>query len=171
MPTISQIRTEIETGPLSVTLFPLLVAGNDQEIADALNEKNVNGYVPARHVSVSLANYPVLDALIHWVLNHATLPTEFGGGVSPFSLYTLFKNLDRIDKSVNRGDLKATVTELIAGFALATSQGIMGTIIPTGFDTFLLEGEQKISRAEQLWGFDTFISVQQVGESRNNGGE
>lgn len=165
MPMPSQLRAEIASGPLAAELA-LLPAGDDAGRALALNRKDRAGYVPARHVSVSLAQYPALDGLIHWCLNHATLPIEFGGGAVPFAVYALFRNLDRVDKSVDKGDLRATVADLAAGLAAAAASPA-AAMIPAGFGDFLLAGEVKISRAEEVWGYGASVSETAVGNARN----
>lgn len=166
MPTPSDLRAEIESGPLAAELATPWGAGNDSAVAAALNRKDRTGYVPARHVSVSLARFPALDALIHWCLTHGTLPAEYGGGACPFAVYALFRNLDRVDRSVNKGDLRAALADLTAGLSAIAATPAAG-MIPAGFGTYLLGGEVKVSRAEELgWGG---VSATQIGEARNSG--
>jgi hypothetical protein len=152
MPTPQQLRAELDGDPLGLGYAALLAAGDDTGVAALLNARVRPGYVPARWVSVSLARYPSLDALIHWCLTHGTLPAEYGGGECPFAVYALFRNLDRVDKSVGAGDLRAAVSDLTAGLAQASAAGLVGAMIPTGFGDYLLSGEVKIGRAEELWG-------------------
>lgn len=163
--TSEELKTEIETGPFAASLADAWAAGDDLVVAAKLNLRDRTGYVPARHVSVSLARFPQLDALIHWVMTHGTLPADFGGGTCPFAIYTLFRNLDRVDKSVGNGDLRAAIADLTAGLA-AIALTPAAPMIPEGFGAYLLGGEVKISRVEELnW---SGVSVTAVGEARNS---
>lgn len=159
------LHTEIASGPLTAELSAVIAIPNDHGVADVLNRKDRQGYVPARWVSVTLARYPQLDGLIHWALVHGTMPAEFGGGACPFAVYCLFRNLDRVDKSVDKGDLRATITDLASGLA-AVAASPAAALIPNGFGDYLLSGEVKISRAEELFGFGAVVASDDVSQAR-----
>lgn len=150
-PTPAQLRSELTTDPEGLGY----AAAGDVACAALLNALTRPGYVPARHVSVSLATFPGLDGLIHWCLVHGTLPPEYAGNVSgvpvPFGVYALLRNLDRVDKSVDKGDLRASVADMTAGLVAAAASPA-AAMIPAGFGAFLLAGEVKISRTAELWG-------------------
>jgi hypothetical protein len=151
------LRDEIQNGPLKDELAPLVTAGRDSDVTAVLNRKDRTGYVPARHVSVSLARFPSLDAVIHWVLRTGTLPDGTALTGANFGVYVLFRNLDREDRSNQTQDpLRATVADLQAGLAQAQAAGLVADAehptrpVPADFGSFLIGGEVKISRADEL---------------------
>lgn len=175
MPTPAELKAELETGPLAAEIADAWANGRTGEVADALNRKDRSGYVPARWVSVSLARFPTLDALVHWCMTNATLPAEFGGGACPFAMYALFRNLDRLDQSVGKGDLRADTPDISAALAQAAAANLVADAqnpnrpIPAGFGSYLLSGEVKISRAEELWGYGVGVSLETISEARKLG--
>lgn len=162
--TPQQLKAELDNAesPLAADYAAPLAAGNDTAVAALLDAKTFDGYVPARHIVVALATYPVTDALTHWVLQTGTMPD---GSAANFAIYTLLRNLDRVARSVGAGDLKADKALLAAGLTAATAA--LGTdLIPAGFGTLLLAGEVKLSRAEVLWGYGASVSESDVAAAR-----
>jgi hypothetical protein len=125
-------------------------------IADLLNRRDRPGYVPARWVSVTLAEFPQVDGLIRWTQTLGTLPAEMGGGPCSFVLYCMLRNLERLSQSVDKGDLRASVAKITLSLATANAKGLVGDdkMIPAGFGPYLLAGEIKISRVQEAEGLD-----------------
>lgn len=148
------------TKPLYAELAPLIATGSDIEVAEILNRQDRTGYIPRRHVAVTLARFPVVLGLMHWVVDSRTMPTAFGGGPVDFGLYCLFTTIWFVTN--NDEDIKASIPELSAGLA----QLPIG-LIPDAFIAELLSGEIKISRAEEILGRE--VNAQEIGIIRNGG--
>lgn len=167
--TPEQIRAELEpTAPLYAELVALWhpdpaalppveppflapTVNNDPLVADVLNRKDRPGYVPARHVAVALARFPKLDALMTWALRTGALPdgTPLAGPL--FGLYVVLCNLARVDRSSTFEEpLRADVATVRVGLDVLKTAA--PAFVAEELGRFLLLGEVKISRAEEITG-------------------
>lgn len=139
-------RTEIATGPLAADLAPLVAEAADAAAAAVLNRRDRTGYIPRRHLVVTLARYPAVDGLMRWVIQFGTMPAAFGGGAADFGFYCLCQTLSRI--AGNDVGVLLMVADLNAKKSGVQPQIDNGSI-PEAFFTDLVAGEVKISRAEE----------------------
>lgn len=156
MPTPSELRAEILSGPLAAELATPWAAGNDSAVAGVLNRRDRTGYIPARHVVASLlSDADGFGASLIWAWVHGALAD--GTALNPTQkvlLARLFFGADNPEYAI-----KYPPSEIVAG---CTALGA-----PNPLKDAILAGEVKVSRAEELgWGG---VSVTAVGEARNSG--
>lgn len=182
--TPEQIRAELEpTAPLYAELvalwhpdpatlppveppFQATTVNNDPLVADVLNRKDRPGYVPARRVAVALARFPKLDALMTWATRTGALPdgTPLTGGL--FGLYTVLCNLARVDRSSTFEEpLRADVATVRVGLDVLKTAA--PAFVAGELEGFLLAGEVKLSRAEEITGvYDSVATAAAVETAR-----
>jgi hypothetical protein len=154
MPTPTELRAEIESGPLAAELATPWAAGNDTAVAAALNRQDRAGYVPARHVVASLSSdADGFGASLIWAWTHGALAD--GTALNPTQkvlLARLFFGADNPEYAI-----KYPPADLVTGCT------VLGA--PVALQEAILAGEVKVSRAEELgWGD---VSATQIGEARN----
>ena len=142
MPTPSELRTEIESGPLAAELASLWSAGDDTGVSSVLNRADRTGYVPARHVVASLlSDADGFGASLIWAWTHGTFVD--GTSLNPTQkvlLARLFFGADHPEYAI-----KYPPSDIVAG---CTALGA-----PTALRDAILAGEVKVSRAAELgWG-------------------
>lgn len=170
MPSAAELKSEITGDPESLGYATPWAAGSDAGVLALLASPTRPGYVPARWVSVSLAKYPTFDATLAWSMRTGQLPDGTALTGAAFGIFALFQNLARLDKSNTTGEpLRAAVADVQAGLAAAGNAGIVGDSgqpIPSAFGPYLLSGEVKISRVQELWGLDASVSLDDVTTAR-----
>lgn len=161
--TPQQLLDEIQSGPLAAELA-VAWGESDSTVAQILNRKDRDGYIPARHIEVSLSAFPQVAGLIHWGLRTGEMPTPMGGGEIDFGLYCLFVTLRRVIDSGR--ELRAEKAAIVAALEQVAPLVTAG-VIPEEFGPYLLSGEQQISRAEELWGYGFEVTAGMVFSTRN----
>lgn len=157
--TPAQLRTEITTGPLAAELAVAWAEGRDEEIAEVINRKNQLGYVPARPMVAELAKRN-LWGLVLYGARHRLLPD---GSACPYPLFVLFAACELAGFGTISPPIRMEIGPLTAGLSAMVGAGL----ISTDDRDAILDHEQKISRAEQVWGYGTTVSITDVGEARN----
>lgn len=143
------LKGEIESGPLAAELAPLVESGRHNAVADVLNRADRSGYVPRRHVVVTLCRWPQVDGLLRWVLRFGTMPAVAGGGPADFGLFCLCQRVSRI--AANDVNVQLVLADLEeAGSQLDPL--VQGGLVPAEFLAELAAGEVKVSRAAEAFG-------------------
>ena len=152
--TPAELRTEITTGPLAAELAAAWAASRDSEVAGTLNRQDRPGYVPARSMVAELAKRN-LWGLVMYGARHRMLPN---GAACPFSLFTLFASCELAGFGTIDPPIRMEVGPLTAGLSAMISTGL----ISTADRDAILSYEVKISRAEELLGYEKTISAEEV---------
>lgn len=72
------------------------LANKDVACEEELRKPTLPGYIPRRHLVVTLTRYPQVDGLLKWVIQFGEMPAPMGGGAADFGLYCLFQSISRI---------------------------------------------------------------------------
>ncbi len=147
----TDIRLEIENGPLASEIAEHILSGNHQAIADILNRKDHAVVIFPRHVN-HLSMMAEIDSNVA-----ATILDKLEAASSTFStvkwaLYSI-KSESGID--VGHPSTRNQIDALVAAGILTSSEG----------NAIKAMAERMGSRAEVLWGIDTVISHEQVAEA------
>lgn len=161
MPTPQQLLTEMQTGPLAATIAPLIAAGNDAGIAMLLNTRAYRGYVPI----VELSAFCTKIGLTGAAEVYATEPTS---PTNPIE----FKILCRTVLTILRDDYRLSVADVDdPAFVSATNTLVAaGLLSAANRDAIVAMAENHHSRAEVVWGLDTFITATEVAVALGRGG-
>lgn len=136
------------------------LAAEDVACAEELRKPTLPGYIPRRHLVVTLARYAQVDGLLKWVIQFGEMPAPMGGGPVNFGLYCLFQSISRI--AANDVGVLLVVADLDA--ALPQIQPLIDLgAIPQAFIDDLKAGEVLVPLVES-------VSVTDVGNARNLGG-
>ncbi len=136
------------------------LAADDAVCASELRKPELPGYIPRRHLVVTLARYPQVDGLLKWVIQFGEMPALLGGGgVADFGLYCLFQSISRI--AANDVGVLLVVADLDAAIPQIQTLIDLGAI-PQAFINDLKAGEALAPLVEN-------VTATQVGEARNNG--
>ena len=131
------LKAEIDTGPLAATLAPMVTAGNDAGIADALNAKNivVKGKLETHYIRQYLM---LVDLLIP--IETTVTPTC----IAATRAMDVFPIFDLSDTTI-----LAKFTQVIDGLV---DEPLVPDFNVVHRDTILGLADIKISRAEQVLG-------------------
>lgn len=154
-PIITQLRTEIESGPLAAELAPLVLVRHNVEAAAILNRADQPGWVPARHVVATLASVGKWG-IVELAVRHRLLSD---GNACPSDLYMLFATVQLAAYGSLEPPLRMEIAPLTAGASTLVTRGIL----TSGERDAILAGEVKVSRAEHLWGYGVQITAEQIG--------
>lgn len=163
MPTPAALLAEIQSGPLAAALAPLVAAGNDRAVADALNAKTLAGYVPIAEVSAPCLKFGLTGKLEFWMYvyafktAHGTAQAgETAMGVACSQALTLLRDDYRLTGAdVADEDFVAAMNAFKAAGWLTDTQ--------VGYLTSL--GGGRASRAEVAFGWGTQISPADVSKA------
>lgn len=125
----------------------------DVDCAAALAVPVLKGYIPRRHLVVSLARHPAADGLIKWVINLGTMPAVAGGGPADWGLYCLFQSISRIAANdvgvlLMVEDLEGVTAPGGDSSASPLAGLIESGLLPAAFFADLLAGEVKLPLAD-----------------------
>lgn len=147
--TPSQLRTEVESGPLAEALAPLVAAGDDAGVAALLNARAYRGPVPINELSAKCLQLGLTGGVL--ALLEVPLGSEIAPGV-PMSLQV-------------KGLLHQMLTLIQTDYRLETADVddpkfgpgcdsliSLGVIDEAGKAALLALGANRRSRAEVLWG-------------------
>lgn len=151
MPTPTELKTEIQTGPLAAELAPHVTAGDHIAIAGVLNRPDYGTIVYQRMVNfrtVMAEIDPVTGASILDKLEAAASTVS----AIKWALYGI-KSDTGID--VGHPATRAQIDALVAGGVLTSTEGAQLKSL----------AERMGSRAEALWGAGTVITHEQVAEA------
>lgn len=166
MPTPTQIKTEITTGPLAAALVASWAAAADQTTADLLNAKTLRGPVSIREMSAYCVTRGITGGVLAWdALPVADLP----GADLPAKLQT--KGLLKTICTLIQDDYRLETADLDDPSAAGMLDGLqaLGVLSADHRAGLLALGANRRSRAEAAWGDGVTVSATQVGEARNNG--
>lgn len=164
MPTNAQVLTEIQSGPLAGEIAPLwspVTDNTDAAVAAVLNRKDQPGYMPARQLIAYLAEH-FLWGMVPLCHDHLKLPN---GSDAPLEVYKLFAALHLAAYGTVNPPLRMAVGPLTAAMASLVK---LNLITPDD-QAAILAMEVKVSRAEQVWGYDTAITPRQIFDVRIEG--
>lgn len=164
MPTSAQLRAEILDGPLKTEIAPFwspVTDDTDTEVAKILNRKDLPGYVPARTLIAYLAEHLLWD-MVPLCHDHLKLPN---GSDAPLEVYKLFAALHLAAYGTVNPPLRMAVGPL----TVAMTSLIRLNLITSDDRAAILAMEVKVSRAEQVWGYDTAITPRQIFDVRIEG--
>jgi len=139
----------------------------DVDCSAALAVPVLKGYIPRRHLVITLARHPAADGLIKWVINFGTMPAVAGGGPADWGLYCLFQSISRIAANdvgvlLMVEDLESVTAPGGDSSASPLAGLIAAGLLPAAFFTDLLAGEVKLPLA--------VVSVADIGRARSEGG-
>lgn len=161
MPTPSELRAEIESGPLAGELAPLWSAGADADVAAVLTRRDLPGYIPPVPLSKYL-DTSGLTAALTLIRDHRLMPCAVDAVPSvaaPFGLYAL---ASRVLSSIAQG-FRPAKADVSAGCDALIGAGVMTSQQKSA----ILALEVKIGRVQQWLGdYDATVTAANVEEAR-----
>jgi hypothetical protein len=138
----------------------LLENKDDAGLHEHYVTKNINGYIPRRHVNSALADNPDVYALIYYVCKFDKFPAPYPQEAYSYNLYSLFATL--LFLAQNKEDLKLPVDDFNTYVA-----DVPTFLVTTKFKEYLLTGEVKISLLEKtLNKYDVSASIEDFSKIR-----
>lgn len=146
---------QIQNGPFSAEIQPLVASKRDADIAEILNLPRHPGYIPRRHLLLVLANNPDVYGLVRWISKFGTLPAELGGGAAPLALFA-FAEVVQLLSGIQATEEQIRTDRLAFEFAVGQLTAPINTIVDQDFVDQVLAGEversqiQLVSEVEDL---------------------
>lgn len=162
MPTNAQLLAEIQSGLLAAEIAPLwspVTDNTDAAVAAILNRKDQPGYVQPRDLIVYLAE-TFKWGMVDYCVELGKMPD---GSTASFQVYSLFSILHLAAYGSVNPPLHLAIAPLNTAIAALVNAGLI-----TSQDQMAIAAKEiKISRAQELWGYDLVISSRQISDIRH----
>lgn len=161
--TPTELKTEIESGPLATTLAASWAAGNDTETARLLNVRDRPGLVPIRELSAYCLTAGITGGVL--ALDSMPVGADLGGGAT---LTMQIKGLLKTVVTLVQDDYRMEEADVLGAAFSGAVDGLIALGLAAAGDKTALQAmaQNRNSRASELgWS----VSAQNVGEARNNG--
>lgn len=162
MPSNAEVLNEILNGPLKDEIAPLwspVTDDTDAAVAAVLNRTDRAGYVPVRDVIVYLAE-TFKWGIVDYCVELGKMPD---GSTASFQVYSLFSILHLAAYGSVNPPLHLAIAPLNTAMAALVNAGLI-----TSQDQMAIAAKEiRISRAQELWGYDLVISSRQISDIRH----